>query len=428
MEDTLKISREQLYNEIWETSLTSVSKKYGVPYSAIKKACIESEIPIPPVGYRTKLEFGKTVIKTPLNASQVIEVILPIKSNLNVSQAFEIHSERSTKDVVAKSEDVNSQYPGLLTFLSNNEKEKVLIASKEIKISAENSKLHRKIVAYKNVVNDWNNKDTKEKLAQRSPKNYSKQPPFLAGVISIDALPRVYRILDSLFRQIESLGGTINDDLTLQIRNERVSMEIVENQDVVEHKLTKQEAQELIKYEDDKRRYSWVSKPNFRKYDYVFNGKLKISIRKNKYFKDTDKTSIESMFGNMIIDIYEQSEVVRIERETREEEARKREEEARLKEAKRELFIEEVDKVNALQNIAMDYETACRIRVYVKAVKDKYKDGELGAEMAAWIEWANKKADWFDPTISRKDELLGVREHEKNEEQKSFKNIGRYWW
>ncbi|WP_021171163.1 hypothetical protein SOV_34090 [Sporomusa ovata DSM 2662] len=85
----------------------------------------------------------------------------------------------------------------------------------------------------------------------------------------------MYRILDALFRQVERLGGSVNDDLSLRVRNEHVSIEIAEGQDKVEHVITKQEAQALIKYRDEKRRSSWASEPQIRKYDYVIQRKAK---------------------------------------------------------------------------------------------------------------------------------------------------------
>lgn len=35
-----------------------------------------------------------------------------------------------------------------------------------------------------------------------------------------------------------------------------------------------------------------------------------------------------------------------------------------------------------------------------------------------WIEWALKKADWYDPSIATEDEYLGKRQHEKSAEEK----------
>ena len=58
-EQTTKLSRTQLYNEIWEISVSRVAKKYNVPYAEMIKLCRETEIPYPPSGYWTKLNYGK---------------------------------------------------------------------------------------------------------------------------------------------------------------------------------------------------------------------------------------------------------------------------------------------------------------------------------------------------------------------------------
>jgi hypothetical protein len=43
------------------------------------------------------------------------------------------------------------------------------------------------------------------------------------------------------------------------------------------------------------------------------------------------------------------------------------------------------------------------------------------------IEWTKAKADWYDPTIAREDELFGKRGHEKDAEAKKL-NQKCYWW
>lgn len=286
-------------------------------------------------------------------------------------------------------------------------------------------KLHRKIVAYKKVVNEWNKKDKKERYAQRQ-RNYSYDPPFLAGVISQEILPRAYRILDALFCNIEVLGGTINDNLSLMVRNEKISIDIAEGQDKIDHIITKEEAQEILKYKDAQKNHSWAYEPKIRKYDYVFNGRLRISVCKSKYFRDTDKLSVEEKLGEILIDIYEQSEIVRIERVAREEAERKREEARHKEEIRREKYNEEVDKTIALENEAADYATACRIRDYVNAIANTSEGNN--ENMTEWVQWALKKADWFDPTVARDDEYLGKREHKKNSQDKVLKKYGGYWY
>jgi len=51
----------------------------------------------------------------------------------------------------------------------------------------------------------------------------------------------------------------------------------------------------------------------------------------------------------------------------------------------------------------------------------------LDEEKAAWVEWATKKADWFDPTVARDDEYFGERKHEKSADDKALKKYDRYW-
>jgi DNA uptake protein ComE-like DNA-binding protein len=541
-EQTTKLTREQLYNEIWEISVAGVAKKYNSPYDELLKLCKETDVPIPPSGYWTKLKFGKPVTQIPLPESSIIEITLPnysiskrirrasltegateintpaqddaldqqpeieelisseeddlpsdstVTAGRNIYNREKLYKEVWAKPVVevaikygvsdvaihkickslnvpvpprgywakvragAKIEktpltktkgvteivgartfdgikdkvNVNTASAQPLMFLPVSEREKVLLAAQEITMPAETASLHKKIAAYRSIVKEWNKNDRRPEGAQKSFSSYyyNNKPPFLAGVISNETLPRVYRILDALFRQIESLGGSVNDDLSLQVRNEHVTLEIAEAQDEVKHVITRQEAQALIVYEDEKRRNSWASKPQIRKYDYIFNGRLRISIRKGRYFRDNDKINIESRLGDMLIELYEESEIVRIDREAQEEAARKSEEEARLKEERRKRYNKEIERTIALENAALDFETACRIRAYVKAITTFRGQDGLDDETAAWVDWAMKKADWFDPIVARDDELFGEREHEKSMEEKALKKVGHYW-
>ena len=398
-------NREKLYKEVWANPVVKVAAQYGVSDVAIHKICKKLNVPTPPLGYWAKVNAGVKVQKTPLPKTSG-------PTQITGAKTFEGVKEKVTDPV---------KQP--LEFLSDTEREKVLSAVKEIKMPAENAQLHKKIAAYRSVVKEWNHKDRKEEGVQRK-KDYYYNPPFLAGVISNESLPRVYRILDALFRQVESLGGSINDDLSLRVRNEHVRIEIAEGQDKVEHVITKQEAQALIKYRDEKRRSSWASEPQIRKYDYVFNGRLRISIRQGRYFRDTDKINMESRLGEMLMDLYEESEVIRLDREARDEEARKKAEAERRKEERRKRYNAEVEKTIALENAALDYETACRIRAYVKAVTVSCGHDGLDEETAAWVDWATKKADWFDPTVARNDEFFGEREHEKSLGEKVLKKAG----
>jgi len=295
----------------------------------------------------------------------------------------------------------NSNKTPVLSFLDENERQNVLLAAQQIRIPDQNMNLHKKIESYMVILNQWNKKNTRSETMDRSFAKYSSIPPFLAGVISSSTLPRVLKILNVLFYQIEKLGGIVNDDLSIQIRNERIPFKISEHQYKVKQIRTGQELLLITKVNS-----------GFRMFDYIFDGKLKLSLRQGIYFTDTEKTSIESRLGDILISFYKESEFIRIEREAQEDKIRKREAEKRSQDEKRKLYNAEVEKTNALNNAARDYETACRIRAYVVAFEKSENQYNLNDKTATWIDWANKKADWYDPIIARTDELLGKRKHD----------------
>ena len=58
------------------------------------------------------------------------------------------------------------------------------------------------------------------------------------------------KILSAIYFAIEELGGQVNNDFLLYVRDEHVTIEIEELQDKVMHELTKEEAKKLIEYEE----------------------------------------------------------------------------------------------------------------------------------------------------------------------------------
>ena len=107
----------------------------------------------------------------------------------------------------------------------------------------------------------------------------------------------------------------------------------------------------------------------------------------------------------------------------REEAERQRREQERRREEQRQRYNAEVDRTLALVNCAADYEIARKIRAYVSAMEKAHSDQDL----SEWASWARAKADWYDPTIAKEDELLGRREHEKSQESKGPQHKGYRW-
>lgn len=401
--------REILYNEVWSQPVTTVAQRYGVSDVAIHKICKSMNIPTPSPGYWAKLKAGKEVTKTSLPTTTSETVKTGTRTNSNSVTTLLVEPQ--------------------LSFLSKDDRERILISSQKICIDILASSLHPKLKAHQAQLKQYLKNHDNDKPTSRYNNYYSYKnndpEPFLYDNIAHDSFPRVYKILDALFRYIESLGGSVNDDLSLNIRDEIVTYQITETQQKVPHPLTGSEKKELEKYEKYQLNHSnpWAAKPQIRKWDYLFNGKLSFKIRDNKFFRDTNTTAIELRLGEILIELFEESEKVRLNRIAREEAACKAEEEEKSKELRRQKYNQEVEKTNALKNQAEDFNTACKIRAFISAVENQENINDATLD---WIKWAKAKADWFDPTIATVDKYLGKREHKRDEKEKILKNI--YGW
>ena len=120
---------------------------------------------------------------------------------------------------------------------------------------------------------------------------------------------------------------------------------------------------EDVKYNDDIKNHRWASKPQIRKYDKVYNGKLRIEFGERSYIRDNDSEKLEDRLGDILVTLYEKAEENRIVREAREESERKRVEEARCREENRQRKEQEIRLVKELVNKAEDYRIAKEITV-----------------------------------------------------------------
>ena len=393
--------RETLYKEVWEKPVTEVAKRYKVSDVAIHKVCKALDIPTPPAGYWAKLRAGKPVSVIPLPPSDKPSR----KTGIQTGSAFQAAGEKES-----------------LAFLNEEDRSVIFAVASQILLPDEGARMHPKIIAHRKVVAEWKkHKNSDNRVWNR---RNAESVPFLADSISDESLPRACRIIDALIKAMEPLGCSLTDTLSFVVNGEIVPLAFSESKDEVKHIPTKEENLQLLKYEEERKRYSWASKPQIRKYDHVFNGKLTLSVNGQKSFRDCKSYVLEDRLGDIMIEIYEAAEEIRKAREAREEAERKRQEEERRREELRKRYNVEVDRTLALTNLAEDYDTACKIRRYIAVVEAQ---GEPDEETAKWIEWAKAKADWYDPTVAREDEFFGKREHEKDAEKKKL-NYKGYWW
>ena len=446
---TMTLSRQQLYDEIWQMSVAGVARKYNLNYAKLIAKCREANIPFPSSGYWTRKNMGKDVsgevVALPHSDNENVELPLAgVKSEKKkkvISDAEELHSDMeeglkkaassmeekgketgnedqavSVKETVEKSGADDTVLP----FLDSVEKKRVLQAASELRIR-DKKRLHEQLIKYRKSMTEWKQKEVQNQRGYQRRNRPDDEPAFF-NEISPESQQRAFLILDALFCAVEELGGKVNADLSMRVMADTVRIRIAEGQDKVKHELTKQEARALVEYNDKVKRNGWASKPQIRKYDSIYNGKLRIIFDNGEYIRDTGKEKLEDRLGDLLMRLYENSEEARIQRERLEEERRKREEEARRQAEIQKRKEDEVRRTRELLNQAEDYRIACEIRQYIAAVA---RQKDITPETAAWIEWANRKADWYDPIVAAEDEYLGRREHSKPKEEKDLDKMSR---
>jgi hypothetical protein len=67
------LTRKELYDLVWSQPMLTLSKKYNISDTGLKKICIRLNIPLPKAGHWQKLQFGKKINKLKLSYNDAVE-------------------------------------------------------------------------------------------------------------------------------------------------------------------------------------------------------------------------------------------------------------------------------------------------------------------------------------------------------------------
>ncbi len=379
-----KLTRKQIYDEVWSISISGMVKKYDISYSLLYKQIKDANIPIPPKGYWTKKEYGKETVVTELkgNPDEVVELYKRMsfvsknkddtkiqaeeKTVINTSQSI---IDNEVKENDAANSNYNGEYDAILPFLSADEKEQLFVAVSNVKITDEKERLHSKIIAHRKRIESWEKEFKKQTPYQQ--KQSKNTAPYLKYDVADNSLPRAFRIIDSLIKAMKPIGVDLDDNLCFHYKTDYIKLSFSEATTEIPHELTKEERMALLKYEDERKRYSWASKPQIRKYDHIYNGRISVGVGLKRRFRDGKFITLEKQLGDLMIAIFIAINDAKLVREEREESERKRREEQRKREELRKRYNEEVELTLALENQAEDFAMACKIRALINEVQSK---------------------------------------------------------
>lgn len=355
-----KFTRKELYDLVWSTPMLTLSKKYNISDTGLRKICIRQNIPIPKAGHWQKIQFGKKITQIPLPISDLKEQII----TLNIRSENEKSTTKELSPLSILKAEIEEQLKSKLNVpdkLSNPDK--LIISARD----------------------RFNTKDT-----YRDKGRISSGRDVLDITVAKENIPRALRLMDTLIKALKERNHVVkvNDFKTSVVVN---SISIAISLREKTKRITKES------------KYSWDN------YDYVPAGLLIIKIDESYRAKDfiDGKLPLEKQLFSIIASI----ELLAIKELEWKEECRKSQEKRELEEKIRKEYEKRQEKdleafASTLKK-AKRWHKAVNLRNYINEVESKAIDNNnLTDEIKTWLIWARKKADWYDPFIESEDELL----------------------
>ncbi|NOZ11735.1 MAG: hypothetical protein GXP09_11935 [Gammaproteobacteria bacterium] len=363
--ETIQVSREELYDQVWSEPMTKLAERYGLSDVGLAKICRRLNVPRPGRGYWAKKRRGRAGRRPPL----------PSLKDGQESEAMITKREKPAVDTQQSSEA------------------EMLIASemcdeKRIHVPAQPDTLHPLVAR------------TEKGLGSAKLNNRHLLDPRAKQCLNVqvgaESVDRAVRIMDALLKALDARGFTVavrtdpERSTTVSVLGETLEFSLEESVMRKEHVLTPVEQKK-------KERDRWYS---FRipQYDFVPAGKLSLKIR-NLWLRDIRMTwsdgniqRVEDCLNAFIIGLIKASVQKRADRMEREAEQRRREEKARL-------IREEKERLKKLETNAKNWHKSQTIRAYIEAVRGDTigKHGKVDGEFERWLTWASQQADRLDP-------------------------------
>lgn len=336
-----RISRQELYDLIWERPMSKVAPEFGLSGVGLAKLCRREGIPVPDRGYWAKLEHGKRVKKPALKGAA------PDRSeDLFIA---------ATPPRLSMPED---EMPEPLAKLLRTERE----ATEPIVVPL-SPKPHPIVAAW-----------------ERPHKSFSGVAQFTPATES-----RRRRIASVFFREVEKRGGSVKAETAQKFKVTFFGATI----DVA----LKERLKAVDVLADPKKPYSYPHK------DWHPTGALRLrfenyfEVRLRREWNETEEKALEGRLREIFVALFMAIEAERKRTERFAEVARRRAEEEIRRYEREELQRKEKAKQDGLMTEIVAWENACRIRKYVEAVRAR--DPEKNE---VWGTWALEVARSLDPT------------------------------
>lgn len=359
---------------VWSTPMITLAKKYSITDSGLRKVCKRMNIPLPKPGYWERMKVGRPddIEKLPESYSGVNDVTLSLRSD-----------EEGNNNTLVKSKKVKSEDeidPAFRVPEKLTNPDKLIVNTKEC---IEDEQKRR-----------WD-EPPKKKYAETLRINVSKEN-----------FSRALRFMDTFIKVVRSRGHKfiVENGTHVMIGEEKISLYLREfsKRITVDDKNRSWKHTELVPTNKLTliATFHWLNEISWK------DGRVPLEFQLQNIISKLEMKSIE-----------EKEYRQRIEKgwaEQRDQERLRKEAEA--------LRANEISEFKKLLLKSKRWKKTVDLRNYLDAYENNaIQKGNLTEDKIKWLAWARKKADWYDPEIEAKDELLeNIDRDELNKQKTNF--------
>lgn len=384
-----RVDRAKLYELAWSEPISTLSDRFGYSDVGFSKLCRKLGIPLPARGHWARIKAGQKIRQPPLPCGKTEQgkiLLTPISVQEQQLRATQRNQQAAMRQSISP-EDITAEATKLHPL----------------------AKLARARLKRKDGWSDATH-------LRSSPKE------VLDIEVTKHSIDRAAVIASVVVRELQRIGATIRIDCdkgrtTVELRGAQLGLKITEQIARTNHEETPAEQRAVERYRNGSR---WethsIEYPRIPRHDFTPTGLLTITASgwPVRNWRDTKRTPLELRIGEVVAGILALAEKV-WDREA--EAARKRADHAATVERYRMETERRTDERTAFHALRADvrrWVAANQIRDYLGAAERAAIDrvGNSG-EIAQWLEWAARKADWLDPTILVSDVILDAPEPEK---------------
>lgn len=381
MPEKKRLTRRELYEQVWSEPMVRLAKRYGVSDIGLRKRCMKLNIPVPPIGYWQKKAVGKAAPPPPLQ---------PFEGNEDIEFHVELEKEKNRPIDEKQYREAEER----IAF-ERDDRNRLSVSS--------TLRSPHPLVA-----------QTMEYFENLKPSLFGPDKGLFSGYgdkclnmrVSKESLPRALRIMNALIKACDARGFRISimpDDPYAYRKSYKTCVSVLgETIGFSLRELLNQTKRKLSPAERKDR--PWANEFEFSQNP---SGKLTLEIKTwgsfRKNWADAKKQKLEDCLNDFIVGLVKTSVELRTRDIEREQEARRREEQQRLQEAIARQKREEEARLQDLIDKTSNWQKSKQIREYIQAVQEDafQKNGgiEPRSELDMWLTWAHQQADRLDPLI-----------------------------